>query len=112
MREAEARAHNGITTQVLTHTSYDSQSENAGLQKENYIEYTVMYLGIWCKNKKRIKLECRKSEIIFHPGDVFQNGVFRGWMEGFLGRAQDSELKIRVPGESRMLVAELWPKWW
>jgi len=33
MRDAEARARNGIITQVLTHTSYDSESENAGLQK-------------------------------------------------------------------------------
>jgi len=33
-------------------------------------------------------------------------------MEGFLGRAQDSELKISVPGESRMLVPESWPHWW
>ena len=31
---------------------------------------------------------------------------------GFLGRTHDSELKIRGPGESRMLVAELWPHWW
>ena len=35
MSEAEGRARNGIITRVLTHTSYDSQSENAGLQKEN-----------------------------------------------------------------------------
>jgi len=35
MREAEARARNGIITRVLTDTSYDSQSENAVLQKEN-----------------------------------------------------------------------------
>ena len=32
-------------------------------------------------------------------------------MGGLLGHAQDSELKIRVPGESRMLVAESWPDW-
>jgi len=62
--------------------------------------------------KKGIKLESRKSQIIFHTGDLFQNGVFREWMGGFLGRAQDKELKIRVPGESRMLVAESWPHWW
>ena len=35
MREAEARARNGIITQVLTHASYHSQSENTELQKEN-----------------------------------------------------------------------------
>jgi len=33
-------------------------------------------------------------------------------MEGFLARAQNSELKIRVAGESRMLVAKSWPHWW
>jgi len=63
-------------------------------------------LGIWGKNEKRIKLESRKYQIIFHPGDVFQNGFFRGWMGGFLEHAQDSELKICMPGVSRMLVAE------
>jgi len=35
IREADARARNGIITQVLTHASYNSQSENTGLQKEN-----------------------------------------------------------------------------
>ena len=60
-----------------------------------------------------MKLESRKSQITFHQGNVFQNGVFQGWMGGFLGRTQDSELKIRVPGESPMLVAESWPhSWW
>ena len=69
-------------------------------------------MGIWGKNEKTIKVESRKSQIIFNRGDVFKNWVLRGWMGGFLGRAQDSELKIRVPGESRMLVAESWPYWW
>jgi hypothetical protein len=69
-------------------------------------------LGIWGKNEKRIKLESRKSPIIFHLGDVFQNGVFQVRMGCFLGRAQNSELKIRVPGVSRMLVAVSGPHWW
>ena len=35
MGDGEARARNGIITQFLTHTGCDSQSQNAGLQKEN-----------------------------------------------------------------------------
>jgi len=33
-------------------------------------------------------------------------------MGDFLGRGQVSEVKIRVPGESQMQVAESWPYWW
>jgi len=69
-------------------------------------------LGIWGKNEKRIKLETRKSPIIFHLGDVFQKGVFQVQMGCFLGRAKNSEFKIRVPGVSRMLVPVSGAHWW
>ena len=43
------------------------------------------YLSIGSlQNATRIKLESKKSHIIFHRGDVFQNGVFWGWMGAFL----------------------------
>jgi len=64
------------------------------------------------KNEKTFKLETRKSPIIFHLSDVFQNRVFQMQMGCFLGRAKNSELKIRVQGVSRMLVAVSGPHWW
>jgi len=69
-------------------------------------------LGIRGKNEKRIKLENRKSSIIFHLNNVFQNGVFQVRIGCFLGRPQNSELKIRMPGVSRILVAVSGPHWW
>jgi len=53
----------------------------------------------------------KPRNLIFDPSDVFQNGVFRVRMGSFLRRAQNSELKIGVPGVSRMLVAGSGPHW-
>jgi len=47
----------------------------------------------------------KPRNLIFDSSDVFQNSVLRIPMGSFLRRAQNSELKIGVPGESRMLVA-------
>jgi len=53
----------------------------------------------------------KPRNLIFNPSDVFQNGIFRVRMVSFLRRAQNSELKIGVPGVSRMLVAGSGPHW-
>jgi len=61
---------------------------------------------------KELNLNLGNHELFSSPLFPFQNGVFWGWMGGFLGRAQDTALKNLTPVESRMLVAELWPYWW
>jgi len=53
----------------------------------------------------------KPRNLILDPSDVFQNGVFRVRMWSFLRRAQNSELKIGVPGVSRKLVAASGPYW-
>ena len=59
--------------------------------------------------KKELILKPRN--LIFEPIEVFHNGVFRVRMGRFLRCAQNSELKIGVPGVSQMLVAGLGPHW-
>jgi len=59
--------------------------------------------------KKEFILKPRN--LIFDQSDVFQNGVFPVRMGSFLRCAQNSELKIGVPGASRMLVAGSGPHW-
>ena len=51
----------------------------------------------------------KPRNLIVDLSDVFQNGVFRVRMGRFLRRAQNSELKIGVPGVSRMLLARSGP---
>jgi len=53
----------------------------------------------------------KPRNLIFDPSDVFQNGVLRVRMGSFLRHAENSELKIGVPGVSRMLVAGSGPHW-
>jgi len=53
----------------------------------------------------------KRRNLIFDLSDVFQNSVFRVRIGSFLRRAQNSELKIGLPGVSRMLVAGSGPHW-
>jgi len=53
----------------------------------------------------------KPRHLIFDPSDVLQNGTFRVLMGSFLRRAQNSVLKIGLPGVSRMLVAGSGPHW-
>jgi len=53
----------------------------------------------------------KRRNLIFDPSQFFQNGVFWVRMGSFLRRAQNSALKIGVPGAARMLVAGSGPHW-
>jgi len=53
----------------------------------------------------------KPRNLIFDASDVCQKGVFRVRMGSFLRCAQNCELKIGVPGVSRMLVAGWGPHW-
>ena len=49
--------------------------------KRNEIQYRLSYLSIWGKNKQRIQLKSRNSQIIVHKGNVFQNSILQSeWM--------------------------------
>ena len=61
--------------------------------------------------KMKKKFIQKPRNLIFDRSEVFQNGVFRVRIGSFLRRAQNYELKICVPGVSRMLVAGSGPHW-
>ena len=105
---------NGIITRVLTHpsTSYHDQTNKFRTPKRKLDLVYSKVLGYFGKNEKRIKLQTRKSRIIFHLGDVFPNSTFQVRMGRLVGRAANSELKICVPAVSQMLVAVWGQHWW
>jgi len=108
MREAEARGAQWY--HYYTSTSQESLGENKLYDfLSQRKSHSVCKAVVGVKMKKEFIPKPRN--LIFDLSDIFHPGVFRVQMGSFLWCAQNSELKIGVPGASRILVAGSGPHW-